>query len=224
MENLDQRTHLTNRETDLLSYWKTLVKDANTKRQTERWLKLFRDKETRYGYIDSFLDSYLGMQIRVLREQRGWNQTELGEKCDMQQTRISLLESMNYSAWSVDVLRRLAKAFNLRLVVKFEDFGSFTREYFEDFDRENLKRNSFEDDVIFGKKSKEISKTKKVPSEPSKEIIGKMLDSFDNTTIQTIALAEASTTTFNTQFEDKTPYKRISGSENNIEMFELIGN
>ena len=119
MENSDQKMPLNKRETDLLNYWKTLVKDANTKRQTDRWDKLFKEEETRYGYINGFLDSFLGMQIRVLREQRGWNQTELGDKCDMHQTRISLLESMNYSAWSVEVLRRLARAFGLRLVVKF---------------------------------------------------------------------------------------------------------
>lgn len=110
---------------------------------------MFQDKETRYGYIDSFLDSFLGMQIRVLREQRGWTQTELAERADMKQTRISLLESMNYSGWSVDVLRRLSKAFNLRLIVKFEDFGSFTKQYLEDYDRENLERRSFDDDIIF---------------------------------------------------------------------------
>jgi transcriptional regulator with XRE-family HTH domain len=137
---------------------KTQTKDANTKRQIERWQKLFKDKETRYGYIDGFLDSFLSMQIKVLREQRGWTQTELGDKTDMKQTRISLLESMNYSSWSLDVLRRFAKAFDLRLVVKFEDFGSYVREYFEDFDTENLKRRPFDEDVIFGKRSEEVER------------------------------------------------------------------
>lgn len=115
-------------------------------------MRLFHDKETRYGYVDDFLDSFLSMQIRVLRESRNWTQTQLGEKAVMKQTRISLLESMNYSDWSLDVLRRLAKAFDLRLVVKFEDFGSFIQEYFDDFDRESLKRRSFDEDAVFSKK------------------------------------------------------------------------
>ena len=143
----------------MLNYWKTLSKDASTKQQTERWEKLFQNKETRYGYVDGFLDSFLGMQIRVLREQKGWNQTELAERTGMKQPRIHLLESMNYSAWSVNVLRRLAKAFDLRLVVKFEDFGSFVPEYFDDFDRENLKRRSFDKDVIFNSEERNKAET-----------------------------------------------------------------
>lgn len=124
------------------------LKDADIKTSLETWKELFQDKESRYAYMDDFLDSYLGMQIRVLREQREWNQTALGAKASMAQGRISLLESMEYSGWSLDVLRRLAKAFDLRLVVKFEDFGSYVKDYIE-FDRAHLERKSFEKDVIF---------------------------------------------------------------------------
>jgi transcriptional regulator with XRE-family HTH domain len=122
-------------------------------------MRLFQDKEARYGYMDEYLDSYLGMQIRVLREGRGWTQTELGDRADMKQARISLLESMNYSDWSLDVLRRLAKAYDLRLVVKFEDFGSFLPEYFDEFDRQGLTRRPFEKDVVFSKKVRNSART-----------------------------------------------------------------
>lgn len=137
-----------------MNYWKTQTSDASIKKQIDKWIKLFHDKETRYGYVDDFLDSFLSMQIRVLRENRNWTQAQLGEKADMKQTRISLLESMNYSDWSLDVLRRLAKAFDLRLVVRFEDFGSFIPEYLEDFDREHLGRRGFDKDVVFTKKER----------------------------------------------------------------------
>jgi transcriptional regulator with XRE-family HTH domain len=152
MTSSDPMTPLTKREIDMVNYWKTQTSDPNIKKQIDRWMKLFADKETRHGYVDGFLDSFLGMQIRVLRESRKLTQTELGEAADMHQARISLLESMNYSDWSLDVLRRLAKAFDLRLVVRFEDFGSFIREYFEDFDREHLQRRSFDADPVFSKK------------------------------------------------------------------------
>lgn len=154
MTNSDPVTPLTKREIGSVNYWRTQTSDANIKKQIDRWMKLFHDKETRYGYVDGFLDSFLSMQIRVLRENRNLTQTQLGEKADMKQARISLLESMNYSDWSLDVLRRLAKAFDLRLVVKFEDFGSFIQEYFEDFDREHLTRRSFDSDVVFSKKQR----------------------------------------------------------------------
>ena len=66
----------------------------------------------------------------------------------MKQERISVLEDVNYESWSVTTLKRLAKAFDLRLSIKFETFGSFLQE-FETFNRETLKRASFEEDPAF---------------------------------------------------------------------------
>lgn len=150
MESSNQKMLLSEREKDTLNYWQTLVAESNTKKLIEGWERLFRDNESRHVYFDDFLDSNLGMQIKVLREQRGLTQAALGNLAGMKQTRISVLESMTYSQWSLDVLRRLAKAFDLRLVVKFEDFGSYLKDYFE-FDREHMQRRPFEKDVIFSK-------------------------------------------------------------------------
>ena len=107
--------------------------------------KAFRDREYRHGYVDDFLNATIATQIKVLREQRGWNQNQLADKAGMLQPRISVLENINYSSWSIKVLRKIAEAFDLTLCVSFEDFGKRTRDI-ERFSRQALERNSFNDD------------------------------------------------------------------------------
>jgi transcriptional regulator with XRE-family HTH domain len=114
----------------------------------EKLREEFKDKETRRIYVDDFLNTSIATQIKVLREQRGLTQAQLAELAGMRQERISVLEDIDYSAWTINVLRRLAEAFDLRLSVKFESFGSFLYE-FESFSRGTLERPSFEDDAVF---------------------------------------------------------------------------
>jgi transcriptional regulator with XRE-family HTH domain len=116
------------------------------------FIEEFQDEETRHIYTEEFLNSKIATQIKALREQRGWTQSELAEKAGMKQERISALEDVNYAAWTLNVLRRLAKAFDLRIDLNFADFGSFLNE-FTDFNRNSLERKSFKDDIAF--KSKE---------------------------------------------------------------------
>lgn len=108
----------------------------------------FKDKETRHIYCDEFLNSSIATQIKVLREQRGLTQRELAERADMRQERISVLEDVNYSAWTINVLRRLAEAFDLTLTVKFESFGEKLFAI-EDMSRETLEKPSFDEDPVF---------------------------------------------------------------------------
>lgn len=112
----------------------------------------FKDKETRHIYAEDFLNTLIATQLKVLREDRQWTQTKLAEEAEMKQERISVLEDVNYESWSVKTLKRLAKAFDLRLSIKFETFGSFLKE-FEAFNRETLQRPSFEDDPAFSEES-----------------------------------------------------------------------
>lgn len=115
---------------------------------TEKLREEFHDTETRRIYAEDLLNSYVATQIKVLREQAGWTQAQLAEKAGMKQERISVLEDVNYSSWTANVLKRLATAFDVRLSIKFESFGSFLPE-FEKFGREALIRPSFENDPAF---------------------------------------------------------------------------
>jgi len=113
----------------------------------------FQDPEARHDYADIFLNSSIALQIKALRLQRGWSQEMLAERAGMKQSRISAMEQATYKGWSLTTLRRLAKAFDLALVVRFESFGTFLNDA-TSVSRTALERPSFCDDPAF--KSEEI--------------------------------------------------------------------
>jgi transcriptional regulator with XRE-family HTH domain len=123
----------------------------------------FKDKDYRHGYADEFLNSSIATQIKVLREQRGWSQKELAQSANMKQPRISVMENVNYSSWSIKILRELAEAFDLTLCVSFETFGKRLADI-ERFNRENLERLSFEDDPIFVEREERNAPTEALTS------------------------------------------------------------
>jgi transcriptional regulator with XRE-family HTH domain len=108
----------------------------------------FHDPEYRHIYADESLNSHIATQIKVLREQRGWTQTDLAKAARMAQPRITVIENIDYSSWSINTLRRLARAFDLRLSVSFETFSSLMLEL-GTFSRPALERTSFDEDSFF---------------------------------------------------------------------------
>jgi transcriptional regulator with XRE-family HTH domain len=108
----------------------------------------FQDPEARHDYADIFLSSSIALQIKALRLQRGWSQETLAEKAGMKQSRISAMEQASYTGWSLRTLRRLAKAFDLALEVRFESFGTLLNGA-TSVSRNALERPSFSDDIAF---------------------------------------------------------------------------
>lgn len=108
----------------------------------------FEDEEYRNAYAESFLNSYVAAQIKVLRETYPLTQTELAEKVGTKQPGIARLENVNYSAWKVETLRKLARALSVRLKISFEEWGTLPDEI-EHFTREHLLRAPFERDPVF---------------------------------------------------------------------------
>lgn len=113
-----------------------------------RLVKKFQDKRYRHGYVESFLDTSIATQIRVLRQQRGWTQKELAERIGSGQSRISAMEDVNYSNWSINTLKKLARAFDLALVVRFESYGE-ALPLIENFSRGDLEKQPFQLDDEF---------------------------------------------------------------------------
>lgn len=114
----------------------------------DKLLHEFQDKEYRQAYVDDFLNASIATQIKVLREQRPWTQETLADKASMKQSRISLLENVNYSAWSLTTLKRLAEAFDVTLKVSFETYSARLVDI-QRFGRESLERLSFDEDPVF---------------------------------------------------------------------------
>lgn len=113
--------------------------------------ELLRDPKARSHYADMLLDTMIALQLKTLRQQRDWTQEHLAEKADMKQSRISTMEKVDYSSWSIRILKQLAKAFDLRLRVTFESFGTLLDDYTQ-LGRAELERPSFVDDPAFGGK------------------------------------------------------------------------
>lgn len=108
----------------------------------------FQDKEYRHAYADECLNTMIATQIKVLREQRGMTQGELADATGMKQPRIPLLEDATYENWTVNTLKRFAKAFDVALSVKFETFSNLIRD-FENLSKESLQRPTFANDTQF---------------------------------------------------------------------------
>ena len=111
----------------------------------------FQDKEYRHAYADECLNAVIAAQIKVLREQRGMTQKQLADATGMGQPRIPLLEDASYENWTVNTLKRFAKAFDVALSVKFEPFSSVMQD-FENMTRESLQRPDFANDPAFHSK------------------------------------------------------------------------
>ena len=123
---------------------------------TEKLREQFSNEEYRNAYAESFLNSYVAAQIKVLREEYPLTQGELAEKIGTKQPGIARLENVNYSAWKVETLRKLARAFNVRLRIVFEEFGTLPDEI-DRFNRRALVRQPFHRDPVFS------------PCEPAKQ-------------------------------------------------------
>jgi len=105
----------------------------------EELLQELRDYDYAEGYAETLLSARIATQIKVLREQQEMKQTELASLMGTTQTVISRIENVNYSSWSIKTLKKIARAFKLRLKVSFESFGTLPDEL-EGFTKESLER------------------------------------------------------------------------------------
>ena len=114
----------------------------------EAEIEEFQEKEYREAYADEFLNTYIANQIRVIREQRGMTQQQLADAIGTQQAGVSRIENVNYSGWSVSTLKKVAHAYDCRLHISFETYGSLFKAG-ASLKREALCRPAFKDDLIF---------------------------------------------------------------------------
>ena len=86
------------------------------------WTKMKR-KAYRDSYVAAHLSNTVAAQIAMMRDVRGWTQSELAKRAGMKQPRISALEDPNCENFEVDTLKRLASAFDVALTIRFEPFS-----------------------------------------------------------------------------------------------------
>lgn len=106
----------------------------------------FGDKDYAHAYMEEFSNMAIAAQIKALREQRNWTQQQLAQAANMKQERICALEDVDYDAWTIKTLRKLAKAFDLTVKVSFEKFSTGLLDISK-IDRQTLQRTSRTEDL-----------------------------------------------------------------------------
>lgn len=129
---------------------------------THSEIEEFRDKEYREAYADDYLNTRVASQIRAIREQRDMTQQDLAESIGTHQAGVSRIENVNYSGWSIRTLKKIAHAFDCRLHISFETYGSLL-ERGAGYSRRVLQRPKFEEDPKFKIREKGYSASNVVP-------------------------------------------------------------
>jgi transcriptional regulator with XRE-family HTH domain len=92
--------------------------------------RLKRDKAYRRKFFEGLAQDEVAMQIRSLRERRGYRrQSDFAKDAKMQQSAISRIESATYRGWSYKTLLRVAAALDARLRITFEPAEDAIRRY-----------------------------------------------------------------------------------------------
>ena len=191
-------------------------------------LEDFHDPDFREVYADEFLNAKIATQIKVLREQRGMTQAQLAELAEMKQERISVLEDVNYESWTLNVLRRLAKAFDLRISVEFKDFGSFFEE-FATFGRKTLERKSFNEDGVFKKPTRPFRVVRKTEAVTTGAAAAQLRFPFfsliqgNSQPRSTTSGLDESVKTGNKQTDDRFPHQRAIETQKHILLQGKVG-
>jgi transcriptional regulator with XRE-family HTH domain len=77
------------------------------------------DPVYRCEFVSNEIDIGLPMQLRAMREKRGWKQSFVAEKTGTKQPRFSLMEKPGYGNFSLNTLKKLAALFDVGLIVSF---------------------------------------------------------------------------------------------------------
>ena len=115
-------------------------------------LNKLSDPAYRSEFVSNEIDIGLPMQIRAMREKKGWKQSFVAEQTKPKQPRLSLMEKPGYGNFSLNTLKKLAALFDVGLIVSFVPWGEMVGFV------ESLSRNRLEI-VGFGEEYKQIEKT-----------------------------------------------------------------
>jgi transcriptional regulator with XRE-family HTH domain len=86
-------------------------------------IEKLRNKVFRSSFVSAQVRRLVTSQIKALRESKRWTQGELGLRAGMKANAISRLENPDYGDFTINTLLRLAKAFDVGLIVRFAPFS-----------------------------------------------------------------------------------------------------
>lgn len=85
---------------------------------------------SRAAYVEAETVTALAHQIRAIRIQRGWTQSELAKKLGTTQAAVSRLEDPSYGKFALSTLLELARVFDAGMQLRFVSFVSMLSETF----------------------------------------------------------------------------------------------
>ncbi len=106
----------------------------------------FTDTDYRRAYAESFANTVISTQIRLLRG--SMTQKEFADLVGIQQSRVSAMEDENYSMWSTTTLKKLARAKDVVFLGRFVSFGELLN-WSSLLSEGNLTVPSFANDPVF---------------------------------------------------------------------------
>lgn len=91
--------------------------------------RLLESRKVRDAYVYEHVRNGIPFQIRALRKDRDWSQSELAEAAKTSRTVITRIEDPNYGKLTLKTLFSVASAFDVALLVKLVPFSRLLREY-----------------------------------------------------------------------------------------------
>jgi len=94
------------------------------------FLRMKSKPGSRAAYVEAETVTALAHQIRAIRIQRGWTQSELAKKLGTTQAAVSRLEDPSYGKFALSTLLELARVFDAGMQLRFVSFVSMLSETF----------------------------------------------------------------------------------------------
>jgi transcriptional regulator with XRE-family HTH domain len=159
-------------------------------------LEKLTDKEYRDALVSEEIDVGLPMQLRSMRESRGWKQQYVAEKTGTKQPRFSLMEKAGYGNFSLSTLKKLASLFDVGLICSFVPWGEMI-DFVEGMTPSRLTAIAFGDE--YPRLLRRYSRSDKEANSTSTQI---KFDFETNTTSEHIVVASKSTVSKRELVED----------------------
>lgn len=114
---------------------------------SEKFVSKLANKDYRHAYMKEGVRSWIARQVRILREQRGWSQEDLGHETNKPQSAISRIEDPDYGRLSLQTLFDLASAYDVGILVQFVTWDDWLSRM-DDVSIEAMQKDSFDGEQL----------------------------------------------------------------------------
>lgn len=100
-------------------------------------------KEMRHALMATYINVVVVLQIRAMREQRGWSQGDLARELGKAQSQVSQWEKIPWDNWpTLTSLQEIAAVFDVALEVRFRPWTQAISEFLGEYESAGLSSKS----------------------------------------------------------------------------------